>query len=173
MELKQAIELIRTPYLDNITPQTWADLGAGTGLFTRALAHLIGDNSTIYAVDRNGADLQQIQTPAQVSLKTLKADFTRDPLHLSGLTGILMANSLHFVQNKFSFIDKLRESMNPGGSFLVVEYDTNKANQWVPYPIEFTMLKQLFEEFGFETIEKIGQMPSRYNNNHIYAAWIA
>ncbi|WP_315820806.1 class I SAM-dependent methyltransferase [Paraflavitalea speifideaquila] len=172
MELKEAIDLIRTPYLDSITPQSWADLGAGTGMFTKALAHLIGDNSTIYAVDKNIADLQQIQAPAQVVIKTLKADFINDPLHLTGLTGILMANSLHFVKDKFSFLDKIRESMSEGSAFLIVEYDTNKANQWVPYPIGFTMLKQLFEELGYDTIEKINDMPSRYNNNKIYSAWI-
>lgn len=172
MELKQAIQLISTPWLDATTPQTWADLGAGTGLFTTALAHLIGKHSTIYAVDKSGADLQQIKTRADISLKTIKADFIHDELQLPELNGILMANSLHYVKDQSRFLQKIQQSMVEEGRFLIVEYDTDKPNQWVPYPLTFNALKQLMLQLGYKTIEKIGETPSRYNNNNIYAAWI-
>lgn len=172
MELKQAIQLISTPHLDAATPQSWADLGAGTGLFTTALSHLIGKQSTIYAVDKSATGLQQIKTSADVSLKTIQADFTQDALQLPQLNGILMANSLHYVKDQYNFLDKMNHMMKEGGAFLIVEYDTDSANQWVPYPLSFIRLKQLFQELKFTTIEKIAEIPSRYNNNNIYAAWI-
>lgn len=37
----------------------WADLGAGSGTFTYALAELLGATGTVYAVDRVGAALPQ------------------------------------------------------------------------------------------------------------------
>jgi ubiquinone/menaquinone biosynthesis C-methylase UbiE len=172
MELNHAIQLISTPSLDATTPQSWADLGAGTGLFTTALSTLIGKQSTIYAVDKSRSDLQQIKTAAEVSLKTIKADFIKDELQLPALNGILMANSLHYVKDQHNFLDKMKHTMKEGGAFLIVEYDTDRANQWVPYPLSFIKLKQLFHELKFTTIEKIGETPSRYNNNNIYAAWI-
>ena len=36
-----AIRLLATPHLDARTPQTWADLGCGDGVFTRARASLL------------------------------------------------------------------------------------------------------------------------------------
>jgi ubiquinone/menaquinone biosynthesis C-methylase UbiE len=93
-------------------------------------------------------------------------------LQLPELNGILMANSLHYVKDQYEFLDKMKYTMKEGGAFLIVEYETDKPNQWVPYPLSFTTLKQLFEELKFETIEKIRETPSRYNNNNIYAAWI-
>src|SRR5207237_9801429 len=52
MELHTAIELIK-PGITPVQNARWADLGCGQGLFTRALAQIIGKESTIYAVDAN------------------------------------------------------------------------------------------------------------------------
>jgi ubiquinone/menaquinone biosynthesis C-methylase UbiE len=172
MELNQAIQLIRTPHLNKEASQHWADLGSGAGLFTRALAQLIGNDSIIYAVDRNITELNRIPQPAGVSIQTRQSDFVQDDLGLSWLTGILMANSLHFVKNQPAFIKKMKAAFIKSGSFLIVEYDTDKSNQWVPYPLSFVSLTDLFKKAGYSTIEKINETPSMYNNNNIYAAWI-
>ncbi len=42
--------------------ETWADLGAGTGNFTRALRELLGPQGTIYAVDRDGKAITSQRT---------------------------------------------------------------------------------------------------------------
>ena len=39
--------------------------------------------------------------------------------------------------------------------FLIVEYDMNNANRWVPYPLSFRYLKQLFQKSGYGLIEKL------------------
>jgi precorrin-6B methylase 2 len=43
---------------------TWADLGAGDGTFTRALARLLGPNSRIYAVDRDLDSVESLRQPS-------------------------------------------------------------------------------------------------------------
>ena len=45
---------------------TWADLGAGTGNFTRVLGELLGPRGTIYAVDRDRKAIER-QRAAAVS----------------------------------------------------------------------------------------------------------
>lgn len=82
----------------------WADLGAGSGAFTLALAELAGPQAVIYAVDRDRRALHQLADAMQerfpgVTLHTLTADFTQ-PLALPPLDGVVMANSLHFVRRK-------------------------------------------------------------------------
>ncbi len=44
--------------------------------------------------------------------------------------------------------------------FLIVEYDMNNANRWVPYPVSFRYLKQLFQKSGYGLIEKLREYPS-------------
>ena len=58
----------------------WADLGAGDGAFTLALAELIGETGTIYAVDRDQGALRRLARAMQeqfprVTLHTLVGDF--------------------------------------------------------------------------------------------------
>jgi precorrin-6B methylase 2 len=82
----------------------WADLGAGSGAFTLALAELVGPEAVIYALDRERGALRQLAGAMQarfpnVTLHTVAADFTQ-PLALPPLDGVVMANSLHFVRRK-------------------------------------------------------------------------
>ncbi|MBE7179566.1 MAG: class I SAM-dependent methyltransferase, partial [Mucilaginibacter polytrichastri] len=51
MDLASAIKFFPPKTGDKISPQVWADLGCGDGLFSRALAGFLAQGSTIYAVD--------------------------------------------------------------------------------------------------------------------------
>lgn len=79
----------------------WADLGAGNGTFTRAIAHILGPGSTIYAVDQDSdtiAALKRAHSVEGVRIIPVLGDFAR-ALALPGaapetLDGILLANGL-------------------------------------------------------------------------------
>src|SRR5690349_24559907 len=83
---------------------SWADLGAGDGAFTLALADLLGPGGRIVAVDRDRSALQRnaaavAQRFSGTVHETLVADLT-GPLDIGGiegLDGIVAANSLHYV----------------------------------------------------------------------------
>ena len=138
-------------------PYRWADLGAGEGNFTRALATLLGPGAHITAVDRDGGALRAIGG----EVETRVADFTR-PLDLHELDGVVMANSLHFVRNKPPVLASVRAMLKPGGRLIVVEYATDRGNPWVPHPFSFETWKRLAAEAGFVGTEQIGSVPSRY-----------
>ena len=77
----------------------WADLGAGTGAFTLALADLLGPGATILAVDRDAGALRtgvaavRARFPA-VTVEPLVADLERLAADRSmpPLDGIVAAN---------------------------------------------------------------------------------
>jgi ubiquinone/menaquinone biosynthesis C-methylase UbiE len=112
----------------------WADLGSGAGAFTLALAELIGPAGQIHSVDRDRRALRQQERIMRgrfpdtvVSYHT--ADFT-EPLELSVLDGLLMANALHFqpppAQERVT--RQIRAYLRPGGRLILVEYDTDQGN---------------------------------------------
>ena len=171
MELTNAIQLIERGIATNHVAR-WADLGAGEGLFTNALSNLLPDGSVIYAVDSNARALKKTEIKATIELITMVANFEQDDLPLHELDGILMANALHFVKNKSAFIKKLQSYLKTDGRFIIVEYDTNTANRWVPYPISFTACQDFFSALGY-TITKIGEQRSIYNNAGMYSAVIS
>lgn len=143
--------------------QRWADLGCGNGTFTNALAGLLPQGSSIYAIDQQS---QHFGYP----INFIRANFETDDLPISGLDGILMANSIHYVKDKQHLIRKLEGHFTGEANFLVVEYDTKSANQWVPYPLPFVKLKELFTYLGYKNISKLAERPSVYDNTNIYAA---
>jgi ubiquinone/menaquinone biosynthesis C-methylase UbiE len=143
---------------------TWADLGAGTGAFTLALAELVGPGGEIVAVDRDrGAlrDLERAVRPGGATVRTMNGDFTR-PIDLPPLDGIVMANSLHFVKDKAPVLALVRRMLRPSGRLLVVEYDTDKGNHWVPHPMSFETWRALADASGFSATRKLGSVPSRF-----------
>ncbi len=171
MELTEAIRLIQNEYFAQQGATTWADLGCGSGLFSFALAHLLAAGSTIHAVDRNPVVLQEQNRLVDVVIQPLQLDFETDPLPFRDLDGILMANSLHYVSGKKALLNKLSASLKPGGSFLIVEYDTDKpAPPWVPYPLSFRSLQQVFAKSGYLNVEKLGERASAFGRANMYAA---
>ncbi|MFN7116541.1 MAG: class I SAM-dependent methyltransferase [Saprospiraceae bacterium] len=172
MQHAQAVQLLQAAPLSPLPGQTWADLGCGTGTFTLALAEILAQPGLILALDQDAAALRQVPTQhGQITIETRTTDFINDDLNLPYLDGILMANALHYVRNQADFIQKLNDYVKTDGSFIIVEYETEHANRWVPYPIRFLALQKLFMQHGFTSVQKIGEMASRYQGK-MYAAFI-
>jgi SAM-dependent methyltransferase len=153
----------------------WADIGAGSGAFTLALADLLGDDARITAVDRDGAALAEnaravAERFPEATLTTLVGDL-EGPLDLPQLDGLLAANSLHFVarERQASVITTLASHLRPGAPFIVVEYDADRGNPWVPHPFSVGRWRELAAEAGLVDTVEIGRVPSRFLGS-IYAA---
>lgn len=154
---------------------TWADIGAGGGAFTLALADLLGPGAQIVVVDRDAgalrsnAEVVAARFPA-TRLTTLVADLT-GPLELPSLDGLVAANSLHYVprDRQVAAIRSLAARLRPGAPFIVVEYDADRGNPWVPHPFSIGGWGRLAEAAGLEGTREIGRAPSRFLGA-IYAA---
>ena len=135
----------------------WADLGAGEGNFTRALADLVGVDAGIVAVDRDARALQDLDARFEKRV----ADFAR-PLDLHDLDGVLMANSLHFVRDKQPVLESVREMLKPGGRLIIVEYGADRGNPWVPYPFTYSRWETMAAQAGFKNTRLLKTVPSRW-----------
>lgn len=171
MDHADHIALIRDGVL---TPGgVWADFGSGTGAFTLALAELIGPQATLYSIDQKASALRQQQTAVQSRFPTLPvhyltADFSR-PLNLPPLDGIVMANALHFERHKAPVLEQIYGCLRPYGRFILVEYNVDRGNLWVPHPLSFTTWQQLAQKHGFVETRLLATRPSSFLRE-IYAA---
>lgn len=154
----------------------WADLGAGEGTFTLALAEILGPDRPIYAVDRDPRALDTlVRRAARASGRVVPvvADFTRAfdlPGIESGLAGILLANALHFVPDAGVVLARLAARVVPGGRVVIVEYTRRARSRWVPYPVPVTRLTELAEAAGLGTPVVTATRPSAYGGE-LYAAY--
>ena len=175
MDHADHVRLVRKG-VDAAGVSVWGDLGAGAGAFTLALADLLPPGSTIHAVDKDRGALAENerayarfargrQLPA---LRTHVGDFTAD-LELPPLDGTVMANSLHFVKEKAPVLARVRGLLKPGAPLLLVEYDTDQGNRWVPYPLAFESWRRVAVANGFSEPRKLAIHPSRFLRG-IYSA---
>jgi ubiquinone/menaquinone biosynthesis C-methylase UbiE len=173
MELTNAIDLIIKGVNRQGPPQAWADLGAGSGLFSRALSALLPEKSIIHAMDKNYRPGQQIPSEnAENKILLIKKDFTGSSIELPGCDGLLMANSLHFVKDKLTFLQQIKSILKPRGHIIIVEYDTDQSNQWVPWPISCKNLQQFVTKNALGSLQKLAEQPSLYQTGGIYSALI-
>jgi ubiquinone/menaquinone biosynthesis C-methylase UbiE len=173
MELSTAIKLIENGMSNAGEAQSWLDLGAGSGLFTRALASTLPSGSVVTAIDKSSSfSLSQSNHKGATHIETRSVDFTKIDLKDFNVHGILMANSLHYVKGQEGFLKKALDSLLPGGRLIVVEYDTDRGNTWVPYPLSFNSLSNLLAKTSAGIVTRLGTTPSQFQRGGIYSALI-
>lgn len=151
----------------------WADLGSGSGAFTLALADLLGPNAQLYSVDKDRRALREQAAAMRarfpdIAVEYIEADFT-SKLALPPLDGVLMANSLHYVRHKAPMLDLVRSYLRPGGRLILVEYNADHGNMWVPYPLSYPAWEKFSRQQGFASTRLLATVPSRFLRE-IYAA---
>jgi hypothetical protein len=93
-----------------------------------ALAQLLAPGSTIYAVDLDWRTLEGIPDQHDgVQIRKIVGDLQSSSLRLPPVDGILMANTLHFIQEQQAL---LRRLLSVADRFLIVEYERRRPNRW-------------------------------------------
>jgi ubiquinone/menaquinone biosynthesis C-methylase UbiE len=146
---------------------SWADLGAGSGAFTFALRELVGPTAEVYAVDKDRNGLQELARGYLSHfgdghrLQLVHGDFSKD-VELPPLDGAVMANSLHYFREKETVLLHVRTLLKPSGILLLVEYNVDTGNPWVPYPLSFETYRELAPRAGFSEPRLLARIPSRF-----------
>ena len=158
------------------TRGTWADLGAGSGTFTLALASLLDTDSQVLAVERDEHAIAALRDAARhavhhARILPVRGDFTA-PLDLPALDGALLANSLHYIayEDQATVLTSIIGRLRPQGRVILVEYENRAPNRWVPFPISLARFSELATSVGLAAPTRVGERQSRYGAT-MYAAF--
>jgi ubiquinone/menaquinone biosynthesis C-methylase UbiE len=101
-----------------------ADIGAGSGLFSRALARTI-DPGLLYAVDIDPALLKHIDATCKVeripNIRTVPA-VPEDPKIPDKVDLIFLCDTLHHIAGPEKYLTKLPGYLKPGGRVAVIDF---------------------------------------------------
>lgn len=170
MNIDDAAELIRPAVTTD--GGIWADFGAGKGLFTRALAQLIGPAGTILAIDQEARAVHALQTvsghaaSSSAAIVPVRGDFMAiDAIpELDGirLKGAVFANALHFTSHPADVLSEVAGLLDVDGRIIVVEYDRRSSNRWIPYPIPLEHIVTTASAAGLNSTRIVGRRPSAF-----------
>jgi len=103
-----------------------ADIGAGTGFYTRRLAKLVGDKGTVYAVEIQQEMLDLLMkkmTDLKIeNVKPILGTTTDPKLPDSGLDLILMVDVYHDFDFPYEMTQSMCRSLKRGGRLVFIEF---------------------------------------------------
>ena len=104
-----------------------ADVGAGTGLFTRLFADKVGPTGKVYAVDIAQAFLDHIAADAkkrgQRQVATVLASQDSTNLPAGSVDLVFLSDVYHHLEKPEKTLASIRRALRPGGRLVVVEFD--------------------------------------------------
>jgi predicted methyltransferase len=116
---------------------TVADVGAGTGLFTRLFAPLVGERGRVYAVDTCEDFIDHVRaTCALRGLKNVRGVVSAPEsvgLPATSIDLAFICDTYHHFEYPFRMMHSIHEALKPGGKVVVVDYqrEPGVSPEWV------------------------------------------
>ncbi|HEY7816765.1 MAG TPA: methyltransferase [Vicinamibacteria bacterium] len=145
-----------------------ADIGAGTGYFTRRFAKA-SPEGTVYAVDLEPNMLRYIAKRARTEgLKNVVPVLALPDspmLAPSSVDMIFICNTIHHIENRAEYYAVLREVLAPGGRIVVVDFRKDaKLEEGPPEAMRLDRkdLEKELSQAGFRVSEEHDFLPDQY-----------
>jgi ubiquinone/menaquinone biosynthesis C-methylase UbiE len=145
-----------------------ADIGAGTGYFSRRFAKAAGEG-TVYAVDLEPNMLRYVAKRAraegQKNVVPVLALPDSPMLPPGSVDVIFICNTIHHIENRDAYYRILKESLAPGGRLAIVDFRKDAQLDEGP-PLEMRLdrgdLERELSQAGFRLAEEHGFLPDQY-----------
>ncbi len=147
---------------------TVADIGAGVGYFTGRLSERVGPSGVVYGEDIQPAMIAMLQrNMAERKLTNVRAVLggIDDPkLPKDSLDLVLLVDVYHEFSEPEKMLQRIRESMKPGGRLVLLEYRAEDPNVPIRPEHEMTVktVRAEVEPEGFKFDKTIEVLPQQH-----------
>jgi ubiquinone/menaquinone biosynthesis C-methylase UbiE len=146
-----------------------AEIGCGTGFFSRRLAKAVGPHGTVYAEDIQPEMLDMLRERAaqdgDANIVTVLGSETDPKLPKGRMDWILLVDVYHEFQEPAPMLAKIRAALKRGGRVALVEYRAEDDSAKHISPAHRMSVDQVLREWtpaGFELVERVETLPSQH-----------
>lgn len=147
-----------------------ADIGAGTGLFTKRFAKQLGNNGTVYAIDISNEFIRHIVKQAKQSgLKNIKGIVNTDKsikLEANSIELAFLCDTYHHFEYPRAMLQSIRKALGKKGRLVVIDFrkDPKVSSRWVRGHVRAsrTTVRQEIEQAGFRYVKDEDMLQSNY-----------
>lgn len=138
-----------------------ADIGAGSGYFTRRFAHHAG---SVLAVDIDAKLLEMITKAGAKNVKTVLAAEDDPKLPAGGVDTVFICDVLHHIEGRPAYYAKLKRALKAGGRVVIVDFYKRElpVGPGVAMKIDEKDVVKEFEAAGFRKTASFDFLPYQY-----------
>ena len=108
-----------------------ADVGAGSGMFTRLMAEKVGPEGVVYAVDVSKEFLKHIDAQSaklgQKQVKTVLGSQNGTNLEPDSVDLVYICDVYHHFEDHRAMLASIKKTLRPGGTLVVIEFDRKEG----------------------------------------------
>lgn len=144
-----------------------ADIGSGSGYFALRLAHHVGANGRVYAVDVN-PDMMRHLTRRIRDLRLLNVVPVfappDDPMLPQPVDRFLIVNVWHHIEDQAGYLDKMKKGLKPGGQVIMIDFHKRDLPVGPPLAMKIARddLVRQMESNGFRMMKEHTFLPYQY-----------
>lgn len=146
-----------------------ADIGAGSGYFSRRFAGAVGAGGVVYAVDIESGMLRYISTRAEkeghLNMVPVLGTPTSPMLPPASVDLVFICDTIHHVENRPAYYEILKRNLGPGGRLAIVDFEKREGIPVGP-PLQMRVAREeLIREVtssGFRLKDDLKLLPYQY-----------
>ena len=145
-----------------------ADIGCGSGYYTRRLAKAVGTNGVVFAVEiqQEMLDLltNKLATEKIFNVKPVLGTITDPKLPRAAVDVILMVDVYHEFDHPFEMVEAMCQSLKPGGRIVFVEFRGEDPNVPIKLVHKLTaaQVRKEMSIHPLDWVETIGTLPQQH-----------
>jgi ubiquinone/menaquinone biosynthesis C-methylase UbiE len=150
---------------------TVADVGAGTGLFTRLFAMEVGEKGKVIAVDISEKFLDHIEKTCKdakiANVETMQCTATSSKLPEKSVDLAFICDTYHHFEFPFRTMDSIHKALKPGGRLVLIDFHRipGKSREFIIGHVRAgqEVFVQEIEDAGFK---KVGEEKKLLEENY-------
>ena len=108
-----------------------ADVGAGTGYFSRYLSNAVGANGTVFSADTEPELVRHLRERAEkeetANVVPILASPDNPRLPHGGIDLVLLVDTFHHIDHRVAYFGRLRATLAPAGRVAVVDWQKRET----------------------------------------------
>jgi ubiquinone/menaquinone biosynthesis C-methylase UbiE len=147
-----------------------ADIGAGTGLFTRLFAARVGPRGRVYAIDIARefveGNVQQARAARLTNVVGIVSTQANTRLEEGSVDVAFVSDAYHHFENPQAMLASIRRALRPGGTLVIVDYERipGTSPDWVLKHVRAGKeeFRSEIEAAGFRFVAEVKLMRENY-----------
>jgi arsenite methyltransferase len=148
-----------------------ADLGAGSGYFTRRFVEAIGDTGKVYVIDIEPEALKYVEERLVHMDRSFEAEFIlarpdNPKIPVESVDLVFVCNTYHHLEGRPTYFHNLKSSLKPGGRVAIIDFYHDERSGELGFPKRHLVSKENameeMAEAGYRLAKEHTFLPKQY-----------